>query len=828
MSVVVALATLAGCTSGGSSGGGVTPPPTPTPPYATATTLNTSASTLMLPSRVSLTATVTSASGTVAGTVTFYDGTTAIASGATLTNGSVSIENSLTYSGTHNFTAVYSGSTNFLTSTSAIAAVNVTAATTTTSLSSYPVSIPAGGSVTLTSTTVGAYYATGTVTFYDGTKALGSSTLAPSSTDVSFMVSSLTTGAHSFTAVYNGDGYSQGSTSNTLTINVGTGLSTTTTLTSSSSSGYPTTGVTLTSTVVSPSATGLVAFYAGTQLLGTTALVSGAATLQAHPPVSGGGALTAGYSGDATYASSISNSVPYTVLALPSINLTISASTVTLGSPLTMTTTLNPSTTTGSMTFHDGYSTHTDSDGNLVHVIGPAIGTATVVGGLAMLTTSGLAAGSHILLATYLAGLDTISSNHVNFVATPANAACGLGTALYVLTSGSATLSGQNLPAANTDESSVCATNTGTSLTLSNPTLSVQGNSSSVDNSGYFGLDSAVLAYGSSATTASGGSITLQNSGPLLGGGITTAATGANGVFASGKGASVSGYGLRISTSGSHSHAVDVSQSGTVSLSLSLFETTGAYSAVIASEPSGGTVTVTGETARSTGPNSPAIRAAGGTVTVASVTASSTADSGAVVDGSGALVLNGTTLTGALHGVSILNTTAVATAAPSVVVTNGSITAASGDGFNVTGPTTASITLKGGTTLTTSTGIVVDSLLGANTAVSATGQKMTGNMVCDANSTLSLSLTTGTMLTGAINASKTAKTLALTLDAASTWNVTATSYVTTITDPEITGSTVTNIVGNGYTVYYLSSANPALNGTTYVLAGSARGFLSPL
>jgi len=60
------------------------------------------------------------------------------------------------------------------------------------------------------------------------------------------------------------------------------------------------------------------------------------------------------------------------------------------------------------------------------------------------------------------------------------------------------------------------------------------------------------------------------------------------------------------------------------------------------------------------------------------------------------------------------------------------------------------------------------------------------------------------------------------------WNVTGTSYLTTLSDASgISGSTITNIHGNGHTVYYDATlaANSALGGKTYTLVGG--GTLAP-
>ncbi len=68
--------------------------------------------------------------------------------------------------------------------------------------------------------------------------------------------------------------------------------------------------------------------------------------------------------------------------------------------------------------------------------------------------------------------------------------------------------------------------------------------------------------------------------------------------------------------------------------------------------------------------------------------------------------------------------------------------------------------------------------------------------------------------------------MSLSLDSSSTWNVTADSYLTTLSDTSgISGTAITNINGNGHTVYYDAAANPALGGQTYTLNGG--GVLKP-
>lgn len=63
--------------------------------------------------------------------------------------------------------------------------------------------------------------------------------------------------------------------------------------------------------------------------------------------------------------------------------------------------------------------------------------------------------------------------------------------------------------------------------------------------------------------------------------------------------------------------------------------------------------------------------------------------------------------------------------------------------------------------------------------------------------------------------------MSLTLDKSSVWNVTADSYVTSLTDSD---STFSNIKSNGNTIYYdaTNAANSALNGKTIYLSDGGK------
>ena len=104
---------------------------------ATAVALGSSVNPSTLGQNVTLTATVTSSAGTPSGSVTFYDGSTVLGSG-NLSAGVASLSTTGLSVGTHALTAVYSGSTSYAGSTSAMVNEVVNPLTTTTTLQASP------------------------------------------------------------------------------------------------------------------------------------------------------------------------------------------------------------------------------------------------------------------------------------------------------------------------------------------------------------------------------------------------------------------------------------------------------------------------------------------------------------------------------------------------------------------------------------------------------------------------------------------------------------------------------------------------------------------
>ena len=177
-----------------------------------ATTTTITAPTVTYGTDGSVTVTVSSEAGTPTGNVSLsVDGGTAVVQD--LTGGSTAITVPGPSAGSHTLNAAYASQGNFGAS-SASGTLIVNRASTSTGVTSSLNPSTSGDLVTFTATVIPST-ATGTVTFKDDTKVLGTGTL--SGGVAKFSTSALSIDTHSITAVYSGDMNFAASTSSTLT-----------------------------------------------------------------------------------------------------------------------------------------------------------------------------------------------------------------------------------------------------------------------------------------------------------------------------------------------------------------------------------------------------------------------------------------------------------------------------------------------------------------------------------------------------------------------------------------------------------------------------------
>ena len=348
---------------------------------------------------VTLTLKASAASGTPTGTITFYDGTTVLATVNLDGSGQAQFSTTTLAAGAHSLTAKYAGDATDAPGTSNTVSEQIQRGATSTTLSTSNATVPVGTTITFTATVSSAIGLTpgGNVVFKDGATTIGT---APLSSGVAMLnISTLAPGTHSIVAAYGGDPNNDISSSPGLTETVQQ-LGTTTTLTSDANPAnagaqiHFTAKVAIVSTATPDGAiTGSVTFVDGTTNLGTIAVdASGNAVLAVSNLAVGAHALVATYNGNTNYATS--SSAPFsetvqqttTTTSLSSSNLNSLA-----GKPVTFTATVSSTTggiPTGPVSFREG---------------------ATVLGqgtlntqGVATFTTSTLSVGTHNIIAVYI------------------------------------------------------------------------------------------------------------------------------------------------------------------------------------------------------------------------------------------------------------------------------------------------------------------------------------------------------------------------------------------------------------------------------------------
>ncbi len=357
---------------------------------------------------VTFTATVSAVapgSGVPTGSVEFFDGETSLGTRPVDSSGQAGLSTDELSVGSHDVTAVYSGSTSFEVSTSSVLVQVVNpsplVATETALVSSVNPSV-FGQSVMFTASVSGeGGVPSGMVTFFDGVTQIGAGVLDASG-QASVSTSVLAVGSHQVTAVYGGDTTFNPSSSTALE-QVVDETSPTGTSTSVASSVNPSAfgqAVTFTATVTSsdPEAgtpTGTVEFRDGTTVLGTATLdENGVATLETASLAVGGHSITVAYSGDDGFG--------------PSTSMVLEQDVNPAGTATTVSSSDNPSTVGQSVTFTAEVTVVAPGSGKPTGMVelrdgATSLGTATLDGtGKATFETSALTVGVHPITVIYV------------------------------------------------------------------------------------------------------------------------------------------------------------------------------------------------------------------------------------------------------------------------------------------------------------------------------------------------------------------------------------------------------------------------------------------
>jgi hypothetical protein len=339
---------------------------------------------------VTFSAAVTSKQGTPTGSVTFKQAgvpqtTAPLSSGVsqtTLTAPSLA--------GTYGFTALYTGDGTFGGSLSQRLLVTVSAASTTTTVTSNAPSSKLGQSVTFTATVHPQYSGqpTGTVEFYADGNPIGSASVSGSQAAIS--TSSLTLGAHTIQADYSGD--------SSFTTSLGSAkqkvgdAASSIQLTSSLNPAVYGQPVTLTATVTDSAGstpTGVVVFAETGTYYGTVTLTGDVAQIALPTTLAAGKhIITAQYSGDSSDGPAKASLTQVIIGASSTTTITSDTEPSTYGQTVTFTAVVSSTAGTpdGTVTFKNGSA---------------VLGTVALSGGQATYAIGTLNGGTHTIKAVY-------------------------------------------------------------------------------------------------------------------------------------------------------------------------------------------------------------------------------------------------------------------------------------------------------------------------------------------------------------------------------------------------------------------------------------------
>lgn len=343
---------------------------------------------------------------------------------------------------------------------------------------------------------------------------------------------------------------------------------------------------------------------------------------------------------------------------------------------------------------------------------------------------------------------------------------------------------------------------------LNNPTVLKSAGDTGGDGASFYGINSAVMAADNSTIEINGGT-------------VTTTANGANGVFSYGK-ATVTVKDLVVRTSNNGSGGIMAAGGGTLYAFNCDVETLGGSSAAIRSDRGGGTMCIDGGTYVSGGGGSPAIYVTA-KIEAKNATLVAKCSQGVVIEGKNSVYIENCTLTG---NVCAEGTTAADDDEKSNIMVMQSMSGDAAIGRS-------NFTMKGGKLIaesgnmfyTTNTACDINienvemvyandiflicacnenvrrwgtpGLNGSNCTFNATNQQMKGEIIYDTASTLKFNILEGSNLEGFFTRRdkyQGGKGVTVTVDATSSWTVTADSVVNTLVIEEgavITASKMT-------------------------------------
>ncbi|MFT4248849.1 MAG: hypothetical protein QM581_12620, partial [Pseudomonas sp.] len=355
-------------------------------------------------------------------------------------------------------------------------------------------------------------------------------------------------------------------------------------------------------------------------------------------------------------------------------------------------------------------------------------------------------------------------------------------------------------------------------LTLEQPQIDKSGDSSSHENSSFYGLNAALLVTG-------GGKVTLR------GGQLSANGVGANAVSVTDAGSTAELNDARIVAHGNGAHGVDAANGGTIVLRRVDIETFDASAAAVATDRGGGSIRVEGGKLLAHGFRSPGLYSTG-TIQVDGADVRATGAEAAVIEGSNTIEVKNSQLSAGKSWGAMLYQSFSGDAHGQhsrYTQQGGAFEVVEGPLFYVTNAT-GEITLEG-VQLKVASGVLVKASdgqwgskdgNGGHAVLHALHQHLPGDLVANNGGSIAVDLKQDSVLEGRVHGAT------LDIDASSRWEVRGDSTVAALT---IAGSDakarLARLRGNGHSVTYdaKAPANAWLGGKRWELPGG--GWLQP-
>lgn len=378
----------------------------------------------------------------------------------------------------------------------------------------------------------------------------------------------------------------------------------------------------------------------------------------------------------------------------------------------------------------------------------------------------------------------------------------------------------ESLGSSKENESVVLVKNSGT-LNMTNAKLTKAGDTTSVDESSFYGVNAVFVT-----TAGSESSIGKSE--------ITSSSEGSGGIFSSGKDALVHVSDVKIETSGGSSKGLTATYGGTIEAADVDITTSGDQSPPIAAGKGGGTVSVTGGNISVSGQGSPCIYSEG-KIALEDLTGNSETGPIIVVDGKNSVSLNKCDFTGVgKQGIMLYQSTeGDSKEEPAKLKVTDSRLTSTGQGpmFYITNTKAEAVLtntelIYQGKILINAAGNDTNSWgtagkNGGDITLTGIAQKLQGDIICDEISRVTINLTEQSTLKGTVNGENKGQNVDISLDKDSKWELTGDSYVNVIKNDD---SKCSNIQSNGHSIYYDSSnaGNSWLNKKTITLSGGGK------